>query len=154
MRSPWIVRIPIAIGPHPADTDARCFSCVGESGAAVIPTLRLLHFEIDGNVLVVVPLGDCSSLEAAVLEEELRAILAQVASSGVTGLIIDLEQAPYFGSTMLGGLIKLWRSMKLVQGRLVLCNVSANEHDVLNATRLDSVWDVYPTRAAALEALR
>jgi anti-anti-sigma factor len=114
----------------------------------------LLNFEIDGSVLVVVPQGDCSSLEAAVLEEELREILKQVSSSGVTGLVVDLEQAPYFGSTMLGGLNKLWRSMKLVHGRLVLCNVSPGELDVLTATRLDSVWTIFPTRAAAIESLR
>ena len=113
-----------------------------------------MHFDIDGNVLIVVPRGDCSSLEAAVLEAELREILEQISSSGVTGLVVDLEQAPYFGSTMLGGLIKLWRSMTVVQGRLVLCNVSPSEHDVLSATRLDSVWGIYPTRAAAIESLR
>ena len=113
-----------------------------------------MHFDIDGNVLIVVPRGDCSSLEAAVLESELREILEQISSSGVTGLVVDLEQAPYFGSTMLGGLIKLWRSMTVVQGRLVLCNVSPGEHDMLSATRLDSVWGIYPTRAAAIEALR
>lgn len=114
----------------------------------------MLHFEIDGNLLIVVPLGDCSSLEAAILEEELREILKQVSSSGATGLVVDLEKAPYFGSTMLGGLIRLWRSLKVVHGRLVLCNVSPGELDVLSATRLDSVWAVFPTRAAAIEALR
>jgi anti-anti-sigma factor len=113
-----------------------------------------LHFEVDANVLIVVPRGDCSSLDAAVLEDELRQILSQISSSKVTGLVIDLEQAPYVGSTMLGGLIKLWRSMTDVKGRLVLCNLSPGEHDVLSATRLDSVWEVYPTRAAAVEVLR
>jgi anti-sigma B factor antagonist len=119
-----------------------------------ISTLRLLHFELDGEVLIVAPLGDCSSLEAATLEAELRDILDRIASSSVTGLIVDLEQAPYFGSTMLGALIKLWRSMTVIQGRLALCNVSPAEQEVLSATRLDSVWSIYPTRTAALAALR
>jgi anti-anti-sigma factor len=114
----------------------------------------LLHFEIDGSLLIVVPQGDCSSLEAAVLEEELREILNNAPSGSATGMVVDLEKAPYFGSTMLGGLIKLWRSMKLEHGRLVLCNVSPGELDVLSATRLDSVWAVSPTRSAAIEALR
>jgi anti-anti-sigma factor len=114
----------------------------------------LLNFDIEGNVLIVVPRGDCSSLEAAILEDELREVQRQISTSGVTGLVVDLELAPYVGSTMLGGLIKLWRSMELVNGRLVLCNVSPGEHDVLSATRLDSVWNVYPTRGAAIEALR
>ena len=56
-------------------------------------------------------------------------------------------------STMLGALIKLWRSMTVVQGRLALCNVSAAEQEVLTATRLDSVWSIYPTRAAAIATI-
>ena len=119
-----------------------------------IATLRLLNFEMDDDVLIVAPQGDCSSLEAATLEAELREILSQIASRVVAALVVDLEQAPYFGSTMLGALIKLWRSMSVVHGRLALCNVSAAEQDVLSATRLDSVWGIYPSRAAALKALR
>ncbi len=121
---------------------------------ARISALRLLHFEMDGDILVVAPLGDCSSLAAATLEEELREILAQIAARPAVSLVVDLEQAPYFGSTMLGALIKLWRSMTVVQGRLAMCNVSPAEMDVLSATRLDSVWAIHPTRAAALAALR
>ena len=109
---------------------------------------------MNGDLLIVAPRGDCSSLEAATLETELREILAQVSTTPVTGLVVDLELAPYFGSTMLGALIKLWRTLTLNQGRLALCNVSPAELDVLSATRLDSVWKIYPTRAAALAALR
>ena len=151
MPSRWNGRFPIAFRAPPADTRA-----VSEAfpGALPISTLRLLHFELDGEVLIVAPLGDCSSLEAATLEAELRDILDRITSCAVTGLVVDLEQAPYFGSTMLGALIKLWRSMSVVHGRLALCNVSAAEQDVLSATRLDSVWGIYPSRAAALTALR
>jgi anti-anti-sigma factor len=103
-----------------------------------------------GDVLVVIPQGDCSSLEAATLEAELRDILAQIRSSGTTGCVVDLERAPYFGSTMLGALIKLWRSMTVVQGRLALCNVSGAELDVLSATRLNTVWSIHPTRGTPM----
>jgi len=109
---------------------------------------------MDGKVLVLTPQGDCSSLEAAVLEAEVREILHEITARSVTALVVDLEQAPYFGSTMLGALIKLWRSMTVVQGRLALCNLSSAEQDVLAATRLNSMWDVFPSRSAALEALR
>ncbi len=113
-----------------------------------------MQSEVRGDVLVVVPQGDCSSLEAATLESELREILAQIRSSGATGCVVDLERAPYFGSTMLGALIKLWRSMTVVQGRLALCNVSTAELDVLSATRLNTIWAIHPSRAAALESLQ
>ncbi len=121
---------------------------------SVISSPRLLHFEMSGAALIVAPQGDCSSLEIDILHAELQEILEQIATNSVVGLVVDLERAPYFGSTMLGALIRLWRSMSLMRGRLALCNVSAAERDVLNATRLDQVWDIYPTRSAALEAFR
>jgi anti-anti-sigma factor len=109
---------------------------------------------MDGKVLVVAPQGDCSSLDAAVLDAELREILSEINSRSVKALVVDLEETPYFGSTMLGALIKLWRSMTVVEGRLALCNLSSAEQDVLIATRLSSVWNTYPSRSAALAALR
>jgi len=127
---------------------------IGRSGGLSMPSLRLLQFEMDGNILIVAPQGDCSSLEAATLEAELREILDQISLRSVTSLLVDLQHAPYFGSTMLGGLIKLWRSVIVAGGRLALCNVSPAELDVLSATRLESVWGIYPTRAAGMAALR
>lgn len=153
MPSKLIAPFPIAFRTSLADTDAEdVFPRTVRSRP--ISTLSLLQFEVDGKVLVVAPRGDCSSLQAAVLEEELREILKELATHEFTGLVIDLEHAPFFGSTMLGGFIRLWRSISVVNGRLVLCNVSPAEHDVLTATRLDSVWGIYPTRADALAALR
>ncbi len=125
-----------------------------QSELVTIPNLRLLQYEIDGKLLVVIPQGDCSSLEAAVLDAELQEILTEVTTHEITGVVVDLERAPFFGSTMLGGLIRLWREMAELKGRLVLCNVSPAEQDILNATRLDSVWQIYASRTAALVALR
>jgi anti-anti-sigma factor len=124
------------------------------SELVTIPNLRLLQYETDGKILVVIPQGDCSSLEAAVLDAELQEILTEVSAHEITGVVIDLERAPFFGSTMLGGLIRLWREMAELKGRLVLCNVSPAEQDILNATRLDSVWQIHASRTAAVAALR
>lgn len=116
--------------------------------------MRLLQFETDGNILVVIPQGDCSSLEAALLESDLDDILAELAAHDFAGLVVDFQLTPFFGSTMLGALIHLWRSMTEHKGRLALCNVSPAEQDVLNATRLDTVWEICPSRGAALTLLR
>lgn len=120
----------------------------------MIPAARLLHFESDGDVLIVAPQGDCSSLDAETLLAELQEILERISSGGIAALVIDLEQTPYFGSTMLGVFIKLWRQMTVARGRLALCNVSPAEREVLAVTHFDSVWSVFPTRAAALAELR
>jgi anti-anti-sigma factor len=125
-----------------------------QSELVTISKLRLLQYETEGKLLVVIPQGDCSSLEAAVLDAELQEILTEIATHEIQDVVVDLERAPFFGSTMLGGLIRLWREMTNLKGRLVLCNVSPAEHDILNATRLDSVWQIYTSRTAALAALR
>ncbi|MBI3863114.1 MAG: STAS domain-containing protein [Planctomycetia bacterium] len=124
------------------------------SEAVHIPTSRLLQYEVDGETLVVLPQGDCSSLAAAILESELQEILNELSAHRFTGLVVDFERAPFFGSTMLSGLIRLWQSIALGSGRLVLCNVSPPELDVLSATKLDRVWEVYPNRTEALAAVR
>lgn len=114
----------------------------------------ILQFSLDRQLLVVEPQGDCSSLDAEVLDQEFMEILECLRCEPNTECIIDLAQASYFGSTMLAGMIRLWRTMQAGTGRLALCNVSLIERDVLNVTRLDSVWGIYPTRAAAIAALR
>jgi len=113
----------------------------------------ILAFSLEGNLLVVEPQGDCSSLDAVVLDREFHEILERVRTNPSTECVIDLEQASYFGSTMLAGMIRLWRAARAGKGRLVLCNVSSLERDVLSAVRLDNVWGIYPTRSAAIAAL-
>lgn len=122
------------------------------TAARARPTI--LRFSLDRQLLVVEPQGDCSSLDAELLDQEFMEILDCVRSDPATECLVDLAQASYFGSTMLAGMIRLWRTMPAGTGRLALCNVSLIERDVLNVTRLDSVWGIYPTRAAAIAALR
>jgi anti-anti-sigma factor len=114
----------------------------------------ILAYSLDRNLLVVEPQGDCSSLDAVVLDQEFHEILNRVRSNPSTECVIDLQQASYFGSTMLAGMIRLWRAARAGKGRLVLCNVSSLERDVLSAVRLDNVWGIYPTRSAAIAALQ
>lgn len=102
------------------------------------------------TALIVTPRGDISTLQEQDVLAELRDALDSVARDPQCSIIVDLENAPYFGSSMLGALIKLWRSVAGGPGRMILCNISDAVLDILRVTRLDAVWEICPTRDEAL----
>ena len=106
-----------------------------------------------GQTLVVAPLftykafaeGDVAA-EWAALEERLKA-------PHVTNVIIDLSALPFFGSTVLEWMVKIWRQVKDKPGQCALCSVSEVGVQILQAARLHTVWQIYPSRAEAVKAL-
>lgn len=119
-----------------------------------MPAQRLFLTEQDGNVLIIAPQGDVGSLDDQEIQADLSELLQQLRTCEPCSVLIDLEHAPYFGSTMLGALIKVWRHASGANGRVVVCNVSEFVRDILNVTKLDVVWPVFATRQQALEGLR
>lgn len=105
------------------------------------------------QTLIVIPQGDVSSLEEDDIHAEMHNVIQILTAASPVNVIVDLKLAPFFGSTMLGALIKLWQKVVAFKSTMVLCNTSEFQIDVLHATKLDSVWKIYPTRAEALTAL-
>ena len=118
-----------------------------------MPPHRIFLIENSSDALIVIPQGDVSSLEENTVQSELRAILALLPQATTTHLVVDLARAPFFGSTMLGSLIKLWHHVDASGGKMALCNASDFVVDVLNATKLDTVWPVFKSRPEAEAAL-
>ena len=119
-----------------------------------MPTDRIFKLETEQNILIVIPLGDVSSLEEDEILTEVQGIIDTLGTGAPTNLIVDLKLAPFFGSTMLGALIKLWQAVTAHHRKMVLCCASDFEMDVLQATKLDGVWPHFASRAEALVALK
>ena len=68
-------------------------------------------------------------------------------------LVIDLSNTEYFGSGFIEVLFRVWNRMQRRRGRLALCSLRPYCAEVLKIARLDTVWSIYPTREAAVEAL-
>lgn len=118
-----------------------------------MPTHRIFTMEWCGSTLIVAPQGDVTTVEDEEVRAELKDLLRIIAEQKVTAVVVDLSHAPYFGSTLLGALIKLWRRLSHVKGRMVLCGISDFVEDLLRVTRLESIWPVYPSRDEALAAI-
>ena len=117
------------------------------------PTPRLIDVDRAGSTLILNVSGDAGSLADDAVQNELKHALNLLQDPTLLNIVVDLKEAAYFGSTLLGALIKLWRIVCIRGGRLVLCSISPHELEVVQVMRLDTMWPVYANRAEALEAL-
>jgi anti-anti-sigma factor len=115
---------------------------------------RIFELEQVGDVLIVMPRGDLGSLEDQEIGVELKSTLDLLQRSSIDKVVIDFSASKFFGSTMLGAMIKLWKRISASHGRMTLCGLSDHEREVLKVTKLDGVWPQLATREAAIIAVR
>lgn len=116
-------------------------------------TPAMLDIERVGDTLVITPVRDMRELHYAEIEAEAKEVLRLLTDDTVKHVVVDFHKTDYYGSTALGFFLKLWKRVRTRQGQLAFCNVSPHELEILKLTRLDNVWSVCTTRAAALAAV-
>jgi anti-anti-sigma factor len=114
-------------------------------------TDMLVEFEFRGDICVLHLQGRFAtgqdSLYLHTKAEELK-------NSGYVKILVDFSAVDYVDSTGIGFLIGIYTSVtKAANGRFVLVNANRRVRDVLELTRLAQVIQMFPTEAAALEAL-
>lgn len=68
-------------------------------------------------------------------------------------VVIDFTATEMFGSSFIEVLFRAYKRLKQRDGRMVLCGLNPFCLEVLRATRLDSLWAIYPSQSAAVEAV-
>jgi len=58
-------------------------------------------------------------------------------------LILDFSNVKFLSSVMLGVLIRISKRVYETNGRLALCGINPNIHQVFKITRLDKIFDIY-----------
>ncbi len=119
-----------------------------------MPQSHLLRIEYEGDTLVLVPTRNMGEFEFQQIERESREMLAALHEGRARNVVIDCMETDFVGSTALGFFLKLWKRVCERGGRMALCNLSDHERDVLQATRLDTLWTLRDSRAEALAAVR
>lgn len=71
---------------------------------------------------------------------ELEQLLGQVRTESYGGVVIDFNQIPYFGSSMLEALRNIWNQLLPRQAPMVLCNLSSIGRDILRVSKLEQLW--------------
>jgi anti-anti-sigma factor len=114
---------------------------------------RIFSTERQGDTLILVlPGTDITFADEEVLTE-VDEVLYRLRESGAKNLVVDFGQTAYFGSIILGSVLKLGTRLRDSGGGFALCNLSESGHEMLRIARFDTLWPIYDTRAEALHAL-
>lgn len=80
-------------------------------------------------------------------------ILAQLETLLAPALVVDLSRLDYVGSSQVALLVRVWKSLKKVQGRMAVECPSDSVREILCTVGLKSLWAIETTREAALTAV-
>jgi anti-sigma B factor antagonist len=104
--------------------------------------------------VTVVALGPSyESLDDDALEEMGGLVLTAASTCDPPRLVLDLSQTAFIGSMFIELLVRAWKRISERDGTVVLCGVQPFCAEVIHVTRLDTLWEIHPTRAAAVAAL-
>lgn len=82
------------------------------------------------------------------LEAQLNALLEE----GRNRIVIDLSEVNYINSGGLRCLVTAWRKAKKHGGNVVLTGLRSRVNEVFTMVGFDKVFDVYPSRAVAMQS--
>jgi anti-sigma B factor antagonist len=89
-------------------------------------------------------LGDGSAL--------LRNTVKELLNDNRTKILINLADVNYIDSSGIGELVQAYTSVKNRGGELKLLHLTRKVHDILQITKLYTVFDVYSDEAAAVRS--
>ena len=110
--------------------------------------LRIEVKESDGVTVMTmagrVTLGDESN--------ELRTRIKEVLAEGKKRVVLDLGDVSYIDSAGLGALVSAYTSARNGGGEIKLASVTKRFHELLNITKLVTVFDVYDSVEDAMKS--
>jgi len=82
----------------------------------------------------------------------LRELVCDLLSKGHKKILFNLGDVIYIDSSGLGHLVSAFRSVRKEEGELKLLNLTNKVHDVMQITRLHTVFDIMDDEAVAVES--
>ncbi len=108
-------------------------------------TLKLTSHDVDGVSVVALDGRIVLGEESTALREKLKGLIA----AGKQKIVLNMDNISYIDSAGLGTLIAAHVSAKNQGASVRLCHLGKKFHEVLQITKLLTVFDVYDTQAAA-----
>lgn len=93
------------------------------------------------------------SLDQATVEALRDELLDYVVQANPPNVALDLSSTKFIGSAFLETMFRCWNRIKQRDGRMALCGLHPFCAEVLRVTRLETLWEIYPTVDDAVAAL-
>jgi anti-sigma B factor antagonist len=104
-----------------------------------------------GDVAVIdfsgkITLGEGSSV--------VRKMVRELVEAGRKKILLDLSDVDYIDSSGIGEMVAAYTAVRSADGELKLVHLTRRVHDILQITRLFTVFDVQADEAAAMRSFR
>jgi anti-sigma B factor antagonist len=84
----------------------------------------------------------------------LRDAVHDIVAKGQKHILLNLENISYIDSSGIGELVSAFTSVKNSGGELKLLNLTKKVHDLLQITKLYTVFDIWDNEASAVTAFK
>jgi len=102
-----------------------------------------------GHVVVLSLSGRLDSLTSAELDKSLN----EVINRGEHAVLVNCEQLRYISSSGLRSFLMALKQMQTVQGKLCLCGLNAQIHEVFDISGFTGLFVIYRTLGEALSQM-
>src|SRR6476469_3600709 len=123
-----------------------CTFCPGVGGTSM--SLKIANSEVDGVTVVELDGRIVLGEESNSLREKLKSLVA----AGKKKIVLNVANIKYIDSTGLGTLVAAHVSAKTQGAAVRVCHLGQKCHDVMQMSKLLTVFDVYDTQAAAVSS--
>jgi anti-sigma B factor antagonist len=83
-----------------------------------------------------------------------RKLVRDLVSAGKRKILFDLSDVDYIDSSGIGEMVAAYTAVRSANGELKLIHLTRRVHDILQITRLFTVFDVQKDEASALRSFR
>ena len=111
--------------------------------------LKITNREVDGVTVLALDGRIVLGEETSTLREKVKSLLGE----GKKNIVLNLNNVTLIDSSGLGALVAAYSSAKSGGASLRLCNLGARFNELLQITKLYTVFEVSETEADALRAL-
>ncbi|HXY35045.1 MAG TPA: FHA domain-containing protein [Planctomycetaceae bacterium] len=114
----------------------------------------IFQIEPVAKTLVVIPIADHCGFRYQQLHIEANNLQRKFETRAFEHLVMDLERLSYFGTELIGVIIRLARAVTNFGGRAALCAPSPRMLEVLESMKLTKLWPIFPNRAEAIQHVK
>jgi anti-sigma B factor antagonist len=111
-------------------------------------SFQLRDREIDRETQVIEVVGEADLYTAPEFKER----LVRLIEAGNKRLLVDLSEASFIDSTILGVLVGAMKRLRPAQGSVAIVSADDRARALFEITGLDRVFAIYATREEALQA--
>jgi anti-sigma B factor antagonist len=113
-------------------------------------SIKMTNSEVDGVSVVELDGRIVLGEESNSLREKLKSLIAE----GKKKIVLNMAEIKYIDSSGLGTLVAAHLSAKNQGASVRLCHLGKKFHEIMQMTKLLTVFDVYDTEAAAVSSFQ